>query len=49
MWIKAAQREANIGIGKPIGVKTRFITLIPFVDENQILQVGGKISNAAIA
>ena len=55
MWIKFAQREAfspeiaNFGIGRPIGAKSRFMTLNLFLDENQILRVGGRISDAAIA
>ena len=53
--MKSAKREAfspeiaNIGIGRPVGAKRRLITLTPFLDENQILRVFGRISGADIA
>ena len=54
MWIKAAQRKAfpvdicNLSDGKPVGMKSRLKTLTPFLDESDILRVGGKIYRAAV-
>ena len=38
----------NIEAGKPIGIKSRLISLTPFLDESHILRVGGRIGGAAI-
>ena len=49
LWIKSARREAfpvdicNLSDGKPVGVKSRLKTLTPFLDESDILRVGGRI------
>jgi len=54
MWIKSVQRETfspeilNIEAGKPIGIKSRLISLTPFLDESHILRVGERIGGAAI-
>ena len=54
MWIKSAQREAfsreisNIEAGRPLGAKSRLITLTPFLDESHILRVGGRIGGAPV-
>ena len=54
MWIKSAQREAfpadicNLSDGKPVGMKSRLKTLTPFLDESNILRVGGRIDRAAV-
>ena len=54
MWIKSAQREAfpadicNLSDGKPVWVKSRLKTLTPFLDESDILRVGGGIDRAAV-
>ena len=56
MWIKSAQREVfpadicNLIDGKPVGVKSRLkiVTLTPFLDESNILRVGGRIDRAAV-
>ena len=54
MWIKCAQVEAfrseieNIEAGRPIGIKSRLVTLTPFLDERSILRVGGRIGGAAV-
>ena len=54
MWISSAQREAlpadiyNLTAGKPVGSKRRLKTSTPFLDESDILWVGGRIDGAAI-
>ena len=54
MWIKSVQREAfpadicNLTAGQPVGTKSRLKTLTPFLDESDILRVGGRIDGAAI-
>ena len=54
MWIKSAQREAfpadicHLSDGKPVRVKRRLKTLTPFLDESDILRVGGRIDHAAV-
>ena len=54
MWIKSVQRKAfpadicNLTAGQPVGTKSRLKTLTPFLDESDILRVGGRIDGAAI-
>ena len=54
MWIKSVQREAFPAVicyltaGQPVGTKSRLRTLTPFLDESDILRVGGRIDGVAI-
>ncbi|XP_022806184.1 uncharacterized protein LOC111343295 [Stylophora pistillata] len=54
MWIKSAQEEVfsadicNLSGGKPVGMESRLRTLTPFLDESDILRVGGRIDRAAV-
>ena len=50
MWITPAQRDVfpadicNLIDGKPVVTKSRLKTLTPFLDESNILRVGGRIA-----
>ena len=54
MWIRCAQREvfgseiSSIDVGKPVGTKSRFKTLTPFLESSHIPRVGGRIGGAKV-
>ncbi|XP_022778085.1 uncharacterized protein LOC111319602 [Stylophora pistillata] len=54
MSIESAQGEVfsadicNLSGGKPVGMKGRLRTLTPFLDESDILRVGGRIDRPAV-
>ena len=43
-----SSRHLNLTAGQPVGTKSRLKTLTPFLDESDILRVGGRIDGAAI-
>lgn len=53
-WIKATQKSAfhseieAISNGRPLVVKSKLLSLYPFLDSNGILRVGGRLKEASI-